>query len=67
MRDVDLVRVRQLLSNIAEAQSQLRELGQLSEAEFLRISVIPKVPISSKDQYLVDDLILSRMEIHVWN
>ena len=35
MRDVDLVRVRQLLSNIAEAQSQLRELGQLAETEFL--------------------------------
>ena len=35
MREVDPVRVRQLLSNIAEAQSQLNELGQLSEAEFL--------------------------------
>lgn len=35
MREVDLVRVRQLLSNIAEAKSQLNELGQRSEAEFL--------------------------------
>ena len=35
MRDVDPLRVRDLLGNIAEAQGRLRELGQLPEAEFL--------------------------------
>jgi len=35
MRDVDPLRVRDLLGNIAEAQGRLRELGQLAEAEFL--------------------------------
>jgi uncharacterized protein YutE (UPF0331/DUF86 family) len=35
MRDVDPLRIRDLLGNIAEAQDRLRELGQLSEAEFL--------------------------------
>ena len=35
MRDVDPLRIRDLLGNIAEAQGRLRELGQLSEAEFL--------------------------------
>ena len=35
MRDVDLLRIRDLLGNIAEAQGRLRELGQLAEAEFL--------------------------------
>ena len=35
MRDVDPLRVRDLWGNIAEAQGRLRELGQLSEAEFL--------------------------------
>ena len=35
MRDVDLLRIRDLLGNIAEAQGRLRELGQPAEAEFL--------------------------------
>jgi len=35
MRDIDLLRIRDLLGNIAEAQGRLRELGQLPEAEFL--------------------------------
>lgn len=35
MRDVDLLRVRDLLGNIAEARGRLHELGQLPEAEFL--------------------------------
>ena len=35
MRDVDPLRIRDLLGNIAEAQGRLRELGQLAEAEFL--------------------------------
>ncbi|GAB4533011.1 MAG: DUF86 domain-containing protein [Anaerolineae bacterium] len=35
MRDVDPLRIRDLLGNIAEAQSHLRELGQLAEADFL--------------------------------
>jgi uncharacterized protein YutE (UPF0331/DUF86 family) len=35
MRDVDLNRIRDLLGNMADAQRRLRELGQLSEAEFL--------------------------------
>ncbi|NIO69827.1 MAG: DUF86 domain-containing protein [Anaerolineae bacterium] len=35
MRNLDLLRIRDLLGNIAEAQGRLRELGQLPEAEFL--------------------------------
>jgi len=35
MRDVDSLRIRNLLGNIAEAQGRLRELGELPEAEFL--------------------------------
>jgi uncharacterized protein YutE (UPF0331/DUF86 family) len=35
MKDVDVLRIRDLLGNIAEAQTRLRELGQLPEAEFL--------------------------------
>jgi uncharacterized protein YutE (UPF0331/DUF86 family) len=35
MRDVDPIRIRDLLGNIAEAQNQLRELGRLSETDFL--------------------------------
>ena len=35
MRDVDPLRIRDLLGNIAEAQGRLRELGQLAEADFL--------------------------------
>jgi uncharacterized protein YutE (UPF0331/DUF86 family) len=35
MKQIDLLRVRDLLGNIADAQRRLRELGQLSEAEFL--------------------------------
>jgi uncharacterized protein YutE (UPF0331/DUF86 family) len=35
MRDVDSLRIRDLLGNIAEAQGRLRELGQLAEADFL--------------------------------
>ena len=35
MTKIDPIRIRELLSNIAEAQSRLQELGQLSEAEFL--------------------------------
>ncbi|MHC4745488.1 MAG: type VII toxin-antitoxin system HepT family RNase toxin [Planctomycetota bacterium] len=35
MREIDPIRIRDLLSNIAEAQSRLRELGQLSEEAFL--------------------------------
>ncbi len=31
MRDVDPIRIRDLLGNIADAQRRLRELGQLSE------------------------------------
>ena len=33
MKRVDPIRIRDLLGNIAEAQSRLQELGQLSEAE----------------------------------
>jgi uncharacterized protein YutE (UPF0331/DUF86 family) len=35
MKNVDLIRIRDLLGNIAEAQSRLQELGRLAEAEFL--------------------------------
>jgi len=35
MRDVDPLRIRDLLGTIAEAQAHLRELGQLAEADFL--------------------------------
>ncbi len=35
MRDVDPIRIRDLFGNIADAQRRLRELGQLSEADFL--------------------------------
>jgi uncharacterized protein YutE (UPF0331/DUF86 family) len=35
MREVDLIRVRDLLGNISDAQRRLRELGQLSENEFV--------------------------------
>ena len=35
MKDVDLVRVRDLMGNMAEALRRLRELGQLSEDDFL--------------------------------
>ncbi len=35
MRDIDPLRIRELMSNIADAQRRLRELGQLPEAEFL--------------------------------
>ncbi len=35
MKDVDPIRVRDLLGNIADAQRRVRELGQLSETEFL--------------------------------
>ena len=35
MSDVDPIRIRGLLSNIADAQRRLRELGQLTEADFL--------------------------------
>jgi uncharacterized protein YutE (UPF0331/DUF86 family) len=35
MKQIDLVRIRDLLGNIANAQRRLRELGRLSEAEFL--------------------------------
>ena len=35
MTDVDPIRVRGLLSNMADAQRRLRELGQLTEANFL--------------------------------
>ena len=35
MSDVDPIRVRDLLGNIADAQRRLRELGQLPEADFL--------------------------------
>jgi uncharacterized protein YutE (UPF0331/DUF86 family) len=35
MREIDLIRIRDLLGNIAEAQNRLRQLGQLSESEFL--------------------------------
>jgi uncharacterized protein YutE (UPF0331/DUF86 family) len=35
MRDVDPLRIRDLLGNMAGAQGRLRELGQLAEAEFL--------------------------------
>lgn len=35
MKKVDVIRVRDLLGNIAEAQTRLRQLGSLSEAEFL--------------------------------
>lgn len=35
MRDIDPLRIRDLLGNMAEAQGRLRELGQLAEAEFL--------------------------------
>ena len=36
MSDVDPIRVRGLLSNIADAQRRLRELGQLPDADFRR-------------------------------
>jgi uncharacterized protein YutE (UPF0331/DUF86 family) len=35
MRDVDPIRIRNLLGNIADAQRRLRELGRLSEADFV--------------------------------
>lgn len=35
MRDVDPIRIRDLLGNINDAQRRLRELGQLPESEFL--------------------------------
>jgi uncharacterized protein YutE (UPF0331/DUF86 family) len=35
MRSVDPIRVRDLLGNMADAQRRLRELGVLSETEFL--------------------------------
>jgi uncharacterized protein YutE (UPF0331/DUF86 family) len=35
MRDVDLVRIRDLMGSIGEAQSRLRELGQLPLDKFL--------------------------------
>ena len=35
MKQIDLLRIRDLLGNIADAQRRLRELGRLSEAEFL--------------------------------
>ena len=35
MKQVDLLRIRDLLGNIANAQRRLRELGRLPEAEFL--------------------------------
>jgi uncharacterized protein YutE (UPF0331/DUF86 family) len=35
MKQIDLLRIRDLLGNIANAQRRLRELGRLSEAEFL--------------------------------
>jgi uncharacterized protein YutE (UPF0331/DUF86 family) len=35
MRDVDPIRVRDLLGNIADALRRLRELGRQTEAEFL--------------------------------
>lgn len=35
MKDVDPIRVRDLLGNIADALRRLRELGKLPEAEFL--------------------------------
>ncbi len=35
MRQIDPIRIRDLLGNIAEAQSRLRELGQFSENDFL--------------------------------
>ena len=35
MKQVDLLRIRDLLGNIADAQRRLRELGRLPEAEFL--------------------------------
>lgn len=35
MKDVDPIRIRDLLGNMAEAQRRLRELGRQSEADFL--------------------------------
>lgn len=35
MRELDPIRIRDLLGNIGEAQTRLRELGQLTEADFL--------------------------------
>lgn len=35
MRDVDPIRIRDLLGNMADARRRLRELGQLSETDFL--------------------------------
>ena len=35
MRQVDPIRIRELLGNIADAQRRLRELGQLSKENFL--------------------------------
>ena len=35
MRDIDLLRIRDLLGSMAEALTRLRELGQLSLPEFL--------------------------------
>lgn len=35
MRDVDPIRIRELLGNITDAQRHLQELGQLAEADFL--------------------------------
>ncbi len=35
MRDIDPIRIRDLLGNMSDAQRRLRELGQLSETEFL--------------------------------
>lgn len=35
MKDIDAIRIRELLGNMAEAQRRLRELGQLSETDFL--------------------------------
>jgi uncharacterized protein YutE (UPF0331/DUF86 family) len=35
MTDIDLLRIRDLLGSMAEAQTRLRELGQLPLAEFL--------------------------------
>jgi uncharacterized protein YutE (UPF0331/DUF86 family) len=35
MKQIGLLRIRDLLGNIANAQRRLRELGRLSEAEFL--------------------------------
>lgn len=35
MRDVDPIRIRDLLGNMVDAQRRLRELGRLPEADFL--------------------------------